>query len=245
MPTPAVTLKLKKFRRRFGIAAPRVTVRGHFGWQWYAAGAALFALVVGMTVWGLGRQGEAADLQREVDSLRQRQLALDDEVLRLRSSAGTEQNAAQMERTAQSRLVTRIKALESENAALKEDIALFERLVPAEGDESTVRVERLRVVPDSEPGRYRYRLLISFQSGKQLKEFKGRLQFHLLAVQAGKDVHLVLPAAGDASTDYLLEVRNFVRREGLLTTPAGARLKSLEVRIMQGGVVKAKHLAQL
>lgn len=129
MPTPAVTLKLKRFRRRFGIAAPRVTVRSHIGWQWYAVGLSVFVVVIASVVWLLAQQGEASELVLEVRELRNQLAERNEELARLRVGAATEQNAVQMERSAQQQLVSRIKVLERENASLKEDVSLFERLV--------------------------------------------------------------------------------------------------------------------
>lgn len=245
MPTPAVSLKLKKFRRRFGIAAPRVTVRSHFGWHWYGAAAVIFGLLVGSVVWGVARQGEVSGLNREVEGLRQQLLEVDGELGRLRASSGTEQNVVQLERTTQAKLLGRIKALEAENNALKEDIALFEKLVPAEGDESALRVERLFVGPDAEMGKYRYRLMVSFQAGKQVREFKGRIQFQVLAMQGSRELVLTIPQGSDAEGEFAIDVRNFARREGVLVVPPGAKVKSVEVRLMQGGVVKAKAVTQI
>lgn len=129
MPTPAVTLKLKKFRRRFGIAAPRVTVRSHIGWQWYATAlGALVAMITGI-VWSLAQQGEASELVREIRELRQQLGDRNEELILLRAGAATEQNAVQMERSAQQSLVSRIKELERENASLKEDVSVYERLI--------------------------------------------------------------------------------------------------------------------
>lgn len=126
---PAVSMKLKRFRRRFGIAAPRVTVRTHIGWQWYAVGGAAIVVVVGLMAWSLAQHGESAELALEIRELRKELAERNDELARLRIGAATEQNAVQMERSAQQQLVSRIKALERENAALKEDVSLFERLV--------------------------------------------------------------------------------------------------------------------
>lgn len=129
MRAPAVSLKFKRFRRRFGIAAPRVTVRTHIGWQWYAAGVASIIAVVSVMAWSLAQHGESAELAREIHELRKELAERNEELARLRVGAATEQNAVQMERSAQQQLVSRIKALERENAALKEDVSLFERLV--------------------------------------------------------------------------------------------------------------------
>lgn len=129
MPTPAVTLRFKRFRRRFGIAAPRVTIKSHIGWQWYATGLGAMAALIAAIVWSIAQQGEAAELVQEIRELRQQLGERNEELARLRAGAATEQNAVQMERSAQQQLVSRIKVLERENAGLKEDVSLFERLV--------------------------------------------------------------------------------------------------------------------
>lgn len=245
MPTPAVTLKLKKFRRRFGIAAPRVIVRSHLGWQWYAVGLTALAMLVGSIVWSIAQQGEASQLRQEIGNLQGQLADRDDELARLRTSAGTEQNVVQMERATQQRLLSRIKILELENAGLKEDISLFERLVPADGDESSVRIERLRVLPDLEAGSYRYRLLLGFQPSKQVREFKGRLQLAIVIAHAGREEELTIPTETQDASEYGVEVKHFLRKEGGFSIPLGAKLKSVEVRLLQGDVVKAKRLAQL
>lgn len=245
MPSPAVTLKLKKFRHRFGIAAPRVIVRSHLGWQWYAGGLAALVIVIGAVAWSIARQGEAAQMQREIAALRDQLAETNAELGNLRASAGTEQNAVQMERTTQQQLLARIKVLEAENASLKEDISLFERLVPADGDESAVRIERLRVLPETEAGRYRYRLLLGFQPSKQVREFRGRLQLVAVVAQAGKERTVTIPDAEADATEYGVEVKNFLRKEGGFSIPPGTKLKSVEARLLQGEAVKAKRLAQI
>lgn len=245
MPTPAVTLKLKRFRRHFGIAAPRVIIRSHIRWQWYAAGLAALIVVVASIAWSLARQGEAWQMRQEIQNLREQLADGSAELARLRVSAGTEQNAVQMERTTQQQLLSRIKVLELENAGLKEDISLFERLVPADGDESSVRIERLRVTPDVELGRYRYRLLLGFQPSKQVREFKGRLQLVAVIMQSGRERELMIPGGQESSAEYGVEVKNFLRKEGGFSIPSGAKLKSVEARLVQGDTVRAKRLAQL
>lgn len=129
MPTPAVSLKMKKFRRRFGIAAPRVIVRSHLGWPWYAGAAGGVVLVLVLTAWFFMQRGENGVLYREIDGLQQRLREADDELTRLRARQGTEHNAAQMERTAQEQLRVRVKTLEAENAGLREERVLLEKLL--------------------------------------------------------------------------------------------------------------------
>lgn len=129
MLTPSITLSLKKIRRRFGIAAPRVTIRTHIGWQWYALGLLAVIAACSVVVRSLAQQEEVSELEREVRGLRHRLSEADDELVLLRANVATKQNVEQMERSAQQQLLARIRLLERENSTLKEDISVFERLV--------------------------------------------------------------------------------------------------------------------
>ena len=244
MASPAVSLKIRKFRRRFGITAPRVVVRTHVSWHWYAAGGALVALVFLMIVGLALQRGDAGAMETELESLRLQVRSLDEELLRYRATAGTERNAVQMERSTQQRLLDRVRALELENAVLKEDMLLFERLIPAAGEEGAIRLENFRVVSDGAQN-LRYRVLISFHSGKQMPEFRGRLEFLVTFVQRGKSQEMVIPSRRERGGEFQVEVRNFLRKEGTFELPAGARLQSVEARVLQGDTLKARRVAQL
>ena len=244
MASPAVSLKIRKFRRRFGITAPRVVVRARVSWHWYAVGGALAALVVLMIVGLALQRGDAGAMETELESLRLQVRSLDEELLRYRATAGTERNAVQMERSTQQRLLDRVRALELENAVLKEDMLLFERLIPAAGEEGAIRLENFRVVSDGGQN-LRYRVLISFHSGKQTPEFRGRLEFLVTFVQRGKSQEMVIPSRRERGGEFQVEVRNFLRKEGTFELPAGARLQSVEARVLQGDTLKARRVAQL
>lgn len=244
MPTPAVSLKLRRFRRRFGITAPRVVVRSHVPWQWLVLAAAVMLLIVVTIVWSVMQHNEAGAMGHELDAARQQLQMQQEELLRLRSTAGTEQNVVHMERAAQQQLLARVQGLERENAALKEDMLLFERLIPVVGEEAAVRIENFRLTREGH-GRYRYRLLLAFQPSKQAPDFHGRLQLAVVYVQAGKEQQLALPGRGGDAADYQIDLKHFLRREGVVELPDGASVKSIEARIMLGDTLKAKRMAQL
>lgn len=141
MPTPRFALKFKRYRRRFGLLSPRVVVRRHMPppLLW------LFAILFAAVVFGLGwlaanyrdagrRGGGEADLQGQLQ-LQQDELAV------LRSVAGSAQNALNIERVSHQQLILKIGVLEAENAALKEEVKVFERLVPS-GAEAGFRANR-------------------------------------------------------------------------------------------------------
>jgi len=243
MPTPAVNLKLRKLRRRFGIAAPRVVVRSHVPWQWYLLPGLLLVLLLLAGAWLLMQRNEAGATGRELQELRLQVRSQQSELDSLRVTAGTGQNAVSIERATQRQLLSRIKELESENGALKEDMQLFERLIPVAGEDAVVRVENFHVTQD-EGGRYHYRLLIAFQPSRQKPEFAGRLQLAVGYQLNGVERQLLIPEKPEAAQEYRLTVKHFLRREGNFELPPGARLASVEARVLQGATLVSKRLAQ-
>lgn len=219
-------------------------MRSHVPWQWIALPAVLLALLLGTAVWLMAQRNEAGALGEEVDRLRQQLLVQGEELDMLRSAAGTGKNAVNIERAAQQQLLGRIQRLESENSGLKEDILLFERLIPVAGEGASVRVENFRVSKES-PTRYRYRLLIAFQPDKQSSDFRGRLEMVVNYASAGKALQLALPEKPESASDYQLQIKHFLRREGAFELPVGAILQGVEARVLQGDTLKSKRLAQL
>ena len=89
-------------------------------------------------------------------------------------------------------------------------------------------------------------MLVAIQGGKKEREFNGRLQLAVALQQDGKNVMMVLPAAeGAAARAYELRFKHFRRIEGTFKIPIGARLKSVEVRLLQDGVVKVTKTADI
>ena len=90
MHTPGVTLKLRKFRRRFGIAAPKVVVRTHLPWQWLAVPAVLLLLLVGVAGWLIAQRNEAGAMALEIDRLHRESQSQLEELKTHRLAAGAE-----------------------------------------------------------------------------------------------------------------------------------------------------------
>lgn len=244
MPTPAVALKIKKFRRRFGITAPNVVVRSHVPWQWYFLAVTIFAVLLVTVVWIVLQRNDVGLISDELESLRLEVRQLDEERLVLRSTAGTEKNLAVMERSAQHQLLSRVQALEAENAALMEDMLLFDKLIPVPGDEAVVRVENFRMIRDG-GGRLRYRILLAYQPTKQIPVFVGGLQLQVTYKIGGKEYQLLFPSKTNPESNFSIDMRHFWRKEGVLELPPGSAFLRAEVRVLQGGKLKAKRIAQI
>ena len=219
-----------------------MAVRPAVPWYWrslgiVAAGAVLLAaawLVV--NAFGGIASVERAALEREVASLRVSADRQERELAELRARAAHSERQHQIESAAAADLAKQIKALTSENAALKEDLAFFQTLVAgAGGREGAISVNRFRLQPEGAAGEYRYQMLL-VQSGQRGREFRGRLQFVVDVHHEGRKVVLVLPAEGDQDgRDYQLNFRFFQRIEGTFKLMPGSTLKGMQVRVFENG----------
>jgi hypothetical protein len=233
-------LRLKKLRRRFGIAAPRVAVQSHVPWYWRWLTATVFLVVTIAAAWiayDIGRQyagfdsseaaGEQTRLQEINGQLRQ-------ENADLRREVAAMERQLEIELAAQGNLTGQIRGLSEENALLKEDLAFFQTLMASGTDPGGVTVNRFRVERDALPGEYRYHLLI-VQSKKRVREFRGRLQLIVDYVVDGKSVVATFPAESDDEKAYNLRFKFYQRVEGTFTLEPDAVVREVQVRVIKNG----------
>ncbi len=232
---------IRALQRKFGISAPRMAVRTHVPWYWRWLGIiALGALVaaVGWATYDFGmefagfRQSEATRaLARLNDEIRQR----DTEIAGMRSKVAAAERQLQIERATYGDLAKQVKALTEENAALKEDLAFFQSLMPAGGREGAITINRFRVQQEALPGEYHYRLLL-VQTGQRVKEFRGNLEFILNLEHNDRQFVLTLPPEHDKrAKEYQLNFKFFQRIEGTFKVAPGAVVKSMQVRVFENG----------
>lgn len=232
---------LRTLRRKFGIFAPRVAVRAHVPWYWRWLGmAALGALIagVGWATYDFGmqfagfRQSEA---QREIARLGALASRQQRELAELRGKVTAAERQLEIERATYGDLVRQVKVLTEDNAALKEDLAFFQTLMPASGKQEGMTVNRFRVQREALPGEYRYRLLL-VQIGSRAREFQGTLQFVINVQQDGRRMVLTLPGESDrGAKEYRLNFKFYQRVEGTFKIAPPAVVKSMQVRVFENG----------
>jgi hypothetical protein len=233
-------LRLKKLRRRFGIAAPRVAVHSHvpWYWRWFTVLAAVFVLIVASWIaYDLGRRYagfDASEAQGAQTRLVDMNGKLQDENAELRREVAAMERQLQIELAAQGNLSGQIRALSEENALLKEDLAFFQTLMASGADPGGVTVNRFRVERDALPGEYRYRLLI-VQSKQRVREFNGRLQLIVDYVRDGENAVTTFPSEGDEDQAYNLRFKFYQRVEGTFTLHPEAVVKGIQVRVLKNG----------
>ena len=230
-------MRLKLLRRRLSISAPRMIVRSHLPWplRWavialmfgFSAALALWAFEFGKNIAGLDRNSteELQGLRVEVAQLRgEREKAV--------SIANTAESLLKAEKTVQDKLALQLKQVEAENMAMKSDLGFFERLLPAGASEG-LTIRGLQVEPQS-PGHVRFQLLV-MQAGKTLPEFKGRYEITLAGTLDGKPWTFTPPGGAQP-----LQVKQYLRIEGMIDPPPQAVVKTALVRVMDlNGAVKA------
>jgi hypothetical protein len=248
------SLKFKRIRQRFGIRAPKLAIKTHVAWYWRALAAIValpIALALSLWIYETGKNLAGfgnSEPSRDIQALRNYVMEIDAELTKLRSIAGSGESSLQIERATQKQLSLQVKSLELENAALKQDLAFFEGLVPASelGDETGVKINNLRVDQGISSDEYRYRMLVVNQGGRQVKAFKGELQLLVKVQQGGKNAIITLPSVAEPTPqNFNLEIKHFHRLEGVFTIPAGAVIKSVEARLLKDGAVRAKQTATL
>ena len=230
----------------FGISAPRMAVRAAVPWylRWIVL-IALAAVILFMSrsAYDFGKKFagfDQSEADHEVQRLAASNATIQQESAKLRGELAQSERLLQMERATYADVVKQIKTLTAENAALKEDLAFFQTLMPSGGKEGGVAVNRFLVQNDALPGEYRYQLLVT-QTGQRSKDFQGRLQFVVNLQQDNKQVVMTLPAEDDQdSKGFKLDFRFYQRIEGTFRVAAGTEVKSIQVRVFENGSKEPK-----
>jgi hypothetical protein len=202
--------------------------------------ALLLGLVVVIAVWAYAGRGRQEDAKVLLNQAREQLEKLSSERDQLSALANAAESRLAIERAAQAQLAQQLRALESENSRLKEDLAFFESLLPAATGPATIAIRRLRTDWQA-PGQLRYRLLV-IQSGKGVREFAGAVQFALTVVQAGKNAVIYFPDQPNSEPEkYRLEFKHYQRLEGVLALPDGVTVRTIQVRILEQGKVRVQQ----
>lgn len=243
-------LKFKLWVRRLSVSAPRMTIKSRLPWPLRMVFVAVvFGLGGALAMWtyDLGRSftGFIPGASREQLETFKEQV---DKIKAERDQFSTTVNAAEsqlnIERSAQRQLAVQVKILETENVRLKEDLAFFESLLPADTGGQGVSIRRLKAEIIA-PNQLRYRLLV-MQGGKGERDFVGNLQLAVTVLQGGKSAMMVFPDVNSGGADkFKLSFKHYQRVEGVLTLPEGVSMKMLQARIMDKGQVRAQQNANL
>jgi len=229
-----------RLRQRFGITAPNVAVGLQMPWylRWLAicvllAAGGVLSLVIYEAAIGFGwrervsQQQERAALQSALDAARA-------ELERLRFHSDAAESKLSIERTAQQKLAQQVRSLESENAKLREELAIFEGMLSGNARSSAPLAIRRFAVEPLAKGEYRYRLIV-LASGVARSSFRGRYELVVRTAASGRSAMITLPEGSSHQAPFGLEFKHFQKVDGTFRVPGSAPVESVEVRIYEAG----------
>jgi hypothetical protein len=232
-------------RRRFGVAAPKLSVRTH--WSWKVKGTLIgitAAIFAGLFYGGFdaGRIFAGFNLGKYEEEKKRNEaelLALRAESDKLRKDVIELTNNAQMAVGAKDVMSKQIVTLQQENTQLKEQAAFFEKLMGSKaGSKNGLSVQRLQAERES-LNTYSFRALV-VQGGTDTT-FKGRMTVAATIVSDNKRSTINLPDEQPETAQTLaLDFKAFQRISGVFKVPPNAELKSLQVKIIQAGSKEPK-----
>jgi len=240
--------RLSKLRQRFGIAAPKVSVRTHVPWylRWLGL-AAMFVLSLSLAawMWDAGRRFagfDRSEVEQELAAARGELAKLREELERMRALANAADSKVAIERTAQQRLAQQMRGLEQENARVREELALFESMLSSDAAAAApLSVLRFKVEPDVLPGEFRYRLLLLASGPRRGREFQGRLELAVSLTEDGRSAIITLPGQGESeSSAFRLAFKHFQRIDGSFRVSPKARVGSVQLRVYESGTAEPK-----
>jgi hypothetical protein len=175
-------------------------------------------------------QEELNRANRELDTARA-------ELDRLRAVANAADSRLSIERTAQQKLAQQIRALEQDNARVREELATFESMLTSEARSGHApAIYRFKVEPDVLPGEYRYRLLLVTPSARRERDFSGRLELVVSLQEGGQNAMMSFPEQADANAAaFKLAFKYFRRVEGTFRVNPKAKVESVQVRVYETG----------
>ena len=240
--------RFSKLRRRFGIAAPKVSVRTHVPWylRWLGFAVLLsFSAVLAAWMYDAGRRYAGFDrsvVEEELSAARGELARIREEVERLRAVANAADSKVSIERTAQQKLAQQARALEQDNARLREELAIFESMLSSDtASAAPLSVLRFKVEPDMLPGEFHYRVLLLASGPRRGREFQGRLELAINLTEAGRGAMILVPGQGQAdSATFRLAFKHFQRVDGTFRVDPKAKVESVQVRVYETGSVEPK-----
>jgi hypothetical protein len=249
-------MKWKLFARRMSVSAPRMTVKRHIPLPIRVAIwsiAATIAGFVGVGLWqatvGAGAQ-ERERLAAESGELRQRLAQETRQRTELSALAKSADSRLQIEKTTAEKLTQQVQSLEAENARLKSELAYMEGLLPSKagqsGDAAGLSLRQFEVQADAAPGQYRYRALL-VQGGREQRDFIGTTQILFSNAVSGKSETLTFPSANDKALLERMQVkfRRTLRLEGVIELPKGFVPKTVQLRVLEQGILRAQSQVAL
>jgi hypothetical protein len=242
-------MRMRLLLRRLTVSAPRMSVRSALPWPLRWAGAAVvlgFCAAIGLWAFEFGKDiagiddnriQELKQLERDVADLRQQLASAKEERDQALAQANASTTMMTAEKSAQERLTTLNKQLETDNQRLRDDLGFFEKLIPSVGTEALAIRGLQAEVQDGHQVKWQ---VLVIQPLKNAPEFNGRLELSFTGLQSGRPWSATLPQGPQP-----IKLRQYARAEGVFDLPPQTLLKGVTVKVMDGSAVKATQSIKL
>ena len=240
--------RFAKLRQRFGIAAPRVSVRTHVPWylRWLGIAVMLaFSVALALWMYDAGRRFagfDRSEVEQELATARSELLKLREELESLRAIANAADSKVSIERTAQQKLAQQARGLEQDNARLREELAIFESMLSSDtASAAPLSVLRFKVEPDVLPGEFRYRVLLLASGPRRGKDFQGRLELVVNLTEGARSAMMTVPGLGQTGNSaFHLGFKHFQRADGTFRVDPKAKVVNVQLRVYETGSLEPK-----
>ena len=235
-------MRLRLWKRRLTVSAPRMAIRSAIPWplRWLLAAVVLgFSAAVALWAFEFGRDIAGLDRHTAEDLvlLRQETAQLKLDLSKAQAVADASGSLLTAERATQAELVSKIQQLEDDNRALKRDLGFFEQLLPP-GATDTAAIRGFQVDRMGDGG-MKWQLLL-IQPTKQAPEFRGGLELTFSGTLRGKPWAVTEPAAQRA-----VSMRQYLKLEGVFTPVPDAVVKTVTAKLMQGALVRSEQTVKV
>jgi hypothetical protein len=246
-------------KRSKPVGAPKLTIQRHvplwlraLGWGLAVTLGAGAAILVWQQTMGKG-MALRESLVQETEQLKVQLSVAEQERIRLQVLADSAESKLNVERTAQQALATQLRNLEADNAKLKTDLAYMESLLPSGAANTALSIRRFQVEKDKLPNQWVVKALL-VQADKIERDFSGSWQIVVTGVQANKPATFTWPEASkDVSKEVLKEAqlkaklgfKRTQRIDEVFATPADFQVKSMQLRVLEQGSIRAQQSVSL
>lgn len=207
----------------------------------FCAAIALWSFQFGKEIAGLDA-GSKEQLQRahdETAKLLVQVQQLTEERNKAQSIVNTFDTRLTTEKAAQEKLLAVNRVLMAENQQLRDDLGFFEKLLPSvSADEATLAIRGLQATVTLQ-GELQWQLLV-IQGGKNPQELQGQMELVFAGTLAGRPWSAGLPGGNPS-----IKVKQYARLQGHFAVPAGAMVKTVTARFLQGSTVRTQRTVKI
>jgi len=189
---------------------------------------------VGYIAYATGRDtlaGEYAATRDERDRLRVDIRVLEQANEALRARAAVLERTEQIQRRAYGDVDEKLKVLQDEILALKEELAFYRGIAVTANKERALDVRSFEIKPDGGERAYRYRLVLT-RVTKSDKVISGAVILSVFGEQGGRQkTYSVVDLSGSSASELTYRLKYFQRLEGRITLPEGFVPQRVDVQV--------------